>query len=328
LLADGDVELTVLTSTASVWSPVVPTLDSYLCYGAAATRGASPLAPSPGHLLTDAFETRRFDLVKPGAVCLAAARNGAPITDATTALQAAAIKAGKVCSDTGLACRSKKECAAGATCDAQPKFTGRSGVVVLNALFPLVVDVQQPKTVLLPSSTNASVAANPLLDHFKCYATKPHTKVCVGDPTKDCDANAACGDAGPCFTGVPKDLTVRVEEPVATPAGKVFTVKKPTALCLPAGVDGAERHVPGVSLQCYAVAPAKGQCANAASAHAGARCTREEDCGGQKNVTSYCRPQAKHVPAVGLPLSNLLGASARDTKKESEVCVPSETVIR
>ena len=106
-------------------------------------------------------------------------------------------------------------------------------------------------------------------------------------------------------------------------------MKKPTALCLPAELDGAPRKVPGVSLQCYAIAPAKKQCANTATTNAGAGCKQEEDCGGRKNATSFCQAQAKHAPLAAFPVTSAtLGALQRDTKKEAEVCVPSEAVFR
>ena len=331
-LPNGGARLTVQTSSASVWSPVVATLDSYLCYTSAATKGTAPGGPSSGHLLTDALASTRFDFTKSGALCLAAARDGAAITDGATALQSAALKAGKVCSDTKLACRNKKECTAPATCDAQAKFVARKNVTVLNALGAIVVDATKPTTVLLPSGTSASTppsTPNPGLDTFTCYATKPHPNVCTGDPTRACESDAACGDAGPCFAAFPKDLTVRLDEPVATPNGKTFVVKKPTALCLPAELDETPRKVPSVALQCYAIAPAKKQCTNASSINAGESCKEEEDCGGQKKVTSFCAAQAKHAPSIGIPISSdALGTLERDTKKEAEVCVPSEAVVR
>ncbi len=51
-------------------------------------------------------------------------------------------------------------------------------------------------------------------------------------------------------------------------------------LCLPAELDGAPQGVPAISLQCYAIAPVKKECANTAMTNAGASCTQEEDCGG------------------------------------------------
>lgn len=170
---------------------------------------------------------------------------------------------------------------------------------------------------------------NPALDAFTCYATKPRTKVCTGDPARACTTDAACGDAGPCFVGFPKDLTVRLDEPIVTPGGKVFTVKKPTQLCIPAELDGAPRKVRSVALQCYAIAPAKKQCASTATTNAGASCTQEEDCGGAKGATSFCQAQTKHAPAMAMPITaTVLGALTRDTKKEAEVCVPSEAGVR
>ncbi len=300
-LLDGDLQLVVRTSTASVWSPVVASLDSYLCYAAAPTKGAAAVAPSPGHLLTEALDTtKRYDLTKPGALCLPAVRDGAPVTDAATALQTTARKVRKVCSDTGLACKKKQECTAPATCAAPAKFTKRSGIAVYNALGAIVVDATKPTAMLLPSATSASDppdVPNPALDTFACYATKAHSKVCTGDPTRACAADTDCGDAAPCFVAFPKDLTVHLDEAVATPDGKLFTVKKPTQLCLPAALDGAPRKVPSVALQCYAIASA--------------------------------RKQPKHAPVGALPITTPpLGDLARDTKKEAEVCVPSEVVLR
>jgi alpha-tubulin suppressor-like RCC1 family protein len=297
-LADGDVEITVLTSHASIWHLNVAALDAYLCYTSGASAGVSPVAPALGHELADAFATKRFDLAKPGKLCLPAARDGVPIGDGATALQTAAVKAGKVCSDTGLACGKKVPCPAPGICAAQAKLAPQKGVVVLNALGAIVVDATKPSGALLPSGTAASHpagAASSLLDTFECHATKPHKKVCIGDPTRACDADAACGDAGPCFTAFPKGLMVRLEEPVGTSGGKTFLVKKPTALCLPAALDGAARNVPSTSLECYAIAPEK--------------------------------KQPKHVPVVGLAVTSAtLGELRRDTKKESELCVPSEMV--
>ncbi len=296
LLPDGDVQLTVFTSTASIWSPIVASLDSYLCYSSTPTKGAAPVTSSVGHLLADALDTKRFDLAKLGAVCLPAARDDIAVTDAATALQTTARKAGKVCSDTGFACKKKGDCTAPATCDAQPKFAGRDNVTVLSALGAIVVDVTKPTSMLLPSATSASNppdVPNPALDAFACYATKPHPKVCTGDPTRACATDAECGDVAPCFAAFPKDLTVHLDEAVATPDGKLFAVKKPTKLCLPAELDGAPRKVPSVALQCYAIAPAK--------------------------------KQPKHAPVGALPITTPpLGDLARDTRKEAEVCIPSE----
>ena len=299
-LPNGGVKLTIQTSTASVWSLAVPTLDSYLCYASVPTKGTPPGEPSLGHLFADTLETERFDLLKPGPLCLAATRDGAPISDGATALETAALKADKVCSDTGLACRNKKECTAPANCDAQAKFAVRKNVTVFNALGAIVVDATKPATALLPSGTSASTppgTPNPGLDTFTCYTTKPHTKVCTGDPTRACDSDDACGDAGPCFAAFAKNLTVRLDEPLATPNGKTFAVKKPTALCLPAALDGAPQKVPSVAFQCYAIAPAK--------------------------------KQPKHVPVTALAVTSpTLGALQRDTTKDAAVCLPSEIVIR
>ena len=77
-------------------------------------------------------EPRRFDLTKSDALLVPAGRDGGALPEGTSHLLAYRIKASKVCSDTGAACQSARDCGARARC-ARPKHTRRTGLVVKTA---------------------------------------------------------------------------------------------------------------------------------------------------------------------------------------------------
>ncbi len=322
----GDLTLTVLTSTASAWNfgfALPKPLDAFACYKAKLAPEAT-FAPERGVLVTDTVEPTRFDLTKVPALCSPAALDGSTIADPEAHLTAYALKLGKVCSDDQRPCASKDECAPGAKCGKQQKSPPSTGIVVRDALGSIIVDLGKPATLLAPSAVAAG--ASPVFDpeghtlgHFKCYDTALATKRCVGEPSKVCASDTDCGAAAPCFTGFAKSLSVgTVDGLVATP--RLFDVKKPTRHCRPA-VVGTGAIADPTALQCYAVKPAKGVCANTATSNRGQRCSREEDCGGGKK-SGFCVAQAKHAPAP-VSIANAFGTVDLETKGEIEVCLPS-----
>lgn len=92
--------------------------------------------------------------------------------------------------------------------------------------------------------------------------------------------------------GFPEGIQAFVVDQFGQP--KLFDVKKPTMLCTP--VDKGEgRKNPEAHLMCYAVKPAEGQ--------------------------------LEHVKVLGIHVNNQFGPLQLDTKKEEELCVPSEKIL-
>ncbi len=333
-LVAGDLELTVLTSAASVWNPVVSSLDALLCYGAKTAKGASPFTPALGTRFVDVAVTLRsgpfftqaattFDLVKAGAFCAPVGVDGGAIVRPAVGFQEYLLKTPKTCSDDGRRCAKAVECNPGATCDAQArkvcaddgnlcaktdhctapakcvahkKFLATADVALTSVLGQMVLHLGKPSGALIPTArtTTGPLPAGAPVDRYKCYDVKPAKDVCIGAPVRTCSDDAGCGDDGPCFRGFAAGRTLRLDDDL-TPAPKAFVVKKPTALCVPANAGTAALGVAATVLQCFAVKGAVGE--------------------------------AKHI-ATTLTLQNDFGPLVRTTAKEGELCLPAEAIVK
>jgi len=260
-----DVEITVLTSTASVWHLAVPTLDAFACAKAKTSRGTPKLAKVLGVAATDVLHDLRpgrVDVKKPLAVCDPADETGEGRAQPARHLVAYAVKQGKVCASDGAACRREADCGTADAC-AKQTAPARTTAVVHDQLGTLAVETRKLTTLLVPSAQGLGVEppeqelGTAGVDPFMCYALKTLKRVCAGDPAVACRTDAACGDAGPCQGRFPKGLTVRLDEEGGA-GPQVFAVKKPTLLCAPADLLPAEAATPAAYLQCLPAEGAQG----------------------------------------------------------------------
>jgi hypothetical protein len=171
--------------------------------------------------LKDQFETSRFNVTKPLALCNPADKNGEGIADPVTHLRSYQI---------GLA-------------KGQPKHVPHAGVTVENQFHPafgaLLVDTIKPDRLLVPTARSLTQPVDEPdpsthgVDHFKCYRVKPTKKT-------------------PRFTPI---RGVTVVDEFNQP--RVVDVTKPTRLCTPVdkndeGIKNETNH-----LMCYEVKPVK-----------------------------------------------------------------------
>jgi len=156
-----------------------------------------------------------------------------------------------------------------------PAFARQRFVRVDDALGQLVLDLVAPDSLLVPAVQDAPTppsAQSPQgRDSFLCYTVKP--------------------SAG--SLPFPRDLTVSVEDAFTSPP-KVLSVRKPSHLCVPVGLDGEQRRDPDLHIVCYAVRLGAG---------APRRATRR-----------------------GVYVHNPLSFDRVDTRREEELCMVSRRV--
>jgi hypothetical protein len=136
--------------------------DHYLCYKVKAT---TIFTPPPAVHLVDDFEDVTAEVRKLRALCTPASKNGEPVTDAVTHLEAYQIKT-------------------------SPKHVRQPGVVMVNQLGSLTLSTVKPDLLLVPANKALSTDPAPpapdenaiSVNHYKCYkakATTPFTPVQV-----------------------------------------------------------------------------------------------------------------------------------------------------
>jgi hypothetical protein len=168
----------------------------------------------------------------------------------------------------------------------------------------------------------------PRADHFLCYQVK-ETKGgrCVStaplNPDGQCANEEACGGVtrqtqfcqkNKFPTGVTVFLDDQFEE-------KRFDVQKPAALCTPADKNGEGIIDRITHLKGYQIKETSKVCVGDAPQHALGACKQEEDCGGQRRVTSFCQATPKHVPQRFVTVTNQFGAVLLDTTKPDRLLV-------
>jgi hypothetical protein len=159
------------------------------------------------------------------------------------------------------------------------------------------VIVAKPQLLCVPTEI-AGTPSDLGIDHFECYK---------GKPAKGTPKFAARG--------------ARLADRFAAAA---VVVAKPQLFCTPVSKDGAALHDPTARLRCYKSATAKKACALDAPQNAGAPCKQEQDCGGEKSITSLCvkqPPFAKRTVVV----ENDLGQESATVAKRQLLCVRSES---
>jgi hypothetical protein len=257
-----------LVSSAPAGVPAPLSGDHYLCYTARkarAPRGEPPFPafePRSGVAVVDALasgdpEDRHLvDLKKPATLCLPVDKNGEGIADALTHLEGYK------------ATRTRMR-------PSQPRFAKQARVVE-NQLGRFDLLLKAGDDLLVPSaalegSGGAPALAATAVPHFRCYK-----------------ARAARGTPGPAPT--PRTLTL-----ADTFGERLFLLRKPTRLCLPAdknGEDPGAADAPG-SLLCWAAQPAR------------------------------ANPPSPRFASRFVSTHNQLGVEVVRLTKELELCVPS-----
>ena len=163
------------------------------------------------------------------------------------------------------------------------------------------VVLRQSKRLLVPSSKSLAGPADPLpepvlVDHFQCYAV--------------------AGTATP--------LLVTLEDQLNPE--RLFLVKKPRTLCVPADKNGEGIQHADNQLLCYDMKKVPGFCSSSSPSNPDEICKTEEECGGQKKQTSYCERQPKDNRTDAW-LLNQFGESVVAVKKPKELCVPSDSLV-
>lgn len=211
----------------------------------------------------------------------------------------------------------------------EPKHVPQTNVRVDNQFGTIFVETIKPNRLLVPTAKSLTDPVGSLdpepIDHFKCYKVKVKTKICQDDPTARCMNDDDCA-TGACNLGFPKGILVTLDDQFPdTP--KLYEVRKPKKLCTPVDKDSGGFVNPdgenGQHLMCYQVKQVKGVCAAGSTQNAGGSCEIEEDCGGTKDVTSFCVRQPKHIRVTSIHVNNQFGPEQLDTIKEEELCVPS-----
>jgi hypothetical protein len=155
-----------------------------------------------------------------------------------------------------------------------PAHVKRTAIRVTNFLEEIRVDTIRPELLLVPTNKTlvlpappAPNPANHTVDHYKCY----RVKVTAGTP------KAAI------------DRKINVEDQFN--ATKIYSLKLPRHLCVPADKNGEGIKNPTVHLLCYRGKRARGE--------------------------------MNFVPRKGLFVNNQFGPLRLDALKENEFCIPS-----
>jgi hypothetical protein len=186
----------------------------------------------------------------------------------------------------------------------QPKFVKHNHLQLDDQLGTIILDAVKLDSLLVPTATSASAPpaapdpAQHAVDHYACYKVK----IAKGTPK------------------LARGLEVTVGDEIAT-ARRSYLVKKPD-LRAPTDADGGGVDHAEYQL-CYAVKLAKARCADDAPAHAGRSCKAESDCGGTKNVTTFCGKQSAPAPVAGVFTANAFDAGRVDVRKSSDLCLPA-----
>lgn len=255
--------LAILLGAATCMAPLTSAeaqLDRFLCYRAKTAKGTAKFGVVSGVNIVDQFEDAAVDVIKPLRLCAPAKQGADSYLDPDTHLESYRMVLTK-------------------TDPKQPKPVRQRNIRVIDEFGEIVVDAKNPVGVLVPTAAciddPPGVCPEPFpppdfathdVDHYQCYA-------------------AATSRGAARF---PSGIQVALETPFAGP--KVFDVKRPKRLCLPADIEQEGIKNPTRGLMCYVAKPAKGE---------------------------------PKLAAVTVAAANRLGTESVDVKKEQMLCVPA-----
>lgn len=285
------------TSSDSVRIECIDPVENFTLYKIRTTAGAEAPMPFGPVQLTDAFGSRSYDVKKSVEFGLPSDLNGAGLFDAETHVAEYKLTPTK----------------------GTPKFDHVWDVRVRNECSDLYVRLRKPVSALVPTSEDADAPPLPPengsheLDNFVCYKTDVQKKLSDGTEL-------------PKF---PKGIQIDVTDSFQT---RRYDLKTVTKVCTPAALSGTPALLKGPDkgarvpiqettrkhpirhLVCYKAVRAK-------------RYIPQDGCGPlveESRGDKLDPEQNKHEPEVGLFIANPFAESQIDTKKELEVCIPSE----
>lgn len=285
------------TANASVRIECVDPVENFTIYRVRPTQGAEPALPFGPVLLSDAFGSGHYDVKKSTKFGLPSDRNAAGLFDAETHVAEYKITPSR----------------------GTKRFEHVWDVRVRNDCSDAYVRLRRPTSILIPTKEDPSAPPEPptvdghQLDNFVCYKTDVQQKLSDGTEL-------------PKF---PSGIQIDVADSFQT---RRYDLKTITKVCTPAAVSGtpallrgpekgaripfleASSKHPSRHLVCYRAAQAK-------------RYIRQDGCGPlieESRGEKLDPKQNKHEPQIGFYVSNPFAESQIDTKKELEVCIPSE----
>lgn len=270
--------------------------------------------------------------------------------------------------DIAVPCRKDDDCVAngaGSLCTAfkdmlPPKFDKKDptnlAVRVADAYGDIRLDFSKEALLLSPASIGSgSFAGVPAgAEDYKCYAVKPTKKICSADAPLNafasCKREDDCGGVhrvtSHCETLAkfpkqthPEGLSVSLTNAyhsIIDPSepAKTFELRKMRTFCQATetkrvGEPASPANDPQAGLLCYQVKLAGARCAANAPRNPLQACKSEEQCGGERRVTSYCEKKAdpkfdKKDPAVLAQfMEDAYFQHRLDVAKEFVLCTPA-----
>ena len=277
-----------------------PGLDHFMSYKVKATKGTPDFMPFGPVTLADQFDTAPYNVQKPTQLALPADKNGEGRTDAVTHLEEYPIK----------------------RANTAPKFVPPPDVRVVNQCSELVLAVQKPASLLVPTNKDLAApvqppdASQPTVDHFVCYKAKVEKNLPDGTPV----------------AGFPKGIQVDVVDQFQT---RHYDLTKVTKLCAPVDKSGTPVLLSGPhKAQPVPITPAaiRNQAAHLVcyQAKLAKAVIPQTGCGpaqpGDKG-SKIDPPQEKHVKRIAVNVNNQFGPGKLDTTGEAEFCIPSTKAI-
>jgi len=270
--------------------------------------------------LVDEFEQKGFEVKKPVALCNPADTDGEGITDPDTHLESYRInQLRRSCAaDAPLnrfgSCWREADCGGvqrqTTYCRKTDRFQPVTAVQVDNAFGTVTLDLIGSGRLLVPTAKDLEGpidAPNPEmhnLDHFKCYTARIR---------------------GSLFSlpGIRQAFVVdQFDQP------KLYNILWPRRLCTPVDKNDEGIKNAGDALTCYSVWQVAKTCVAGAPQNPLKACRREKDCGGVRGQTEYCQIQPRHNKVLNIHLNNQFGPERVDTKREEELCVPSQIQLQ
>jgi hypothetical protein len=278
---------------------VTTTLGHFVSYPTKPTKGVAKFLKFGAVTLTDEFGPGNYDVLKPTALGVPANKNGEGIADATTHLEAYALKPAK----------------------GSAKFAPRLDVHVANQCSDLFVTASKPVSVLVPTAEDPNAAVPPPdenlhnVDHFLCYRAKTQKKRANGTLVATFPKGVQA-DVVDEFATRRYDLAgiALLCNPVAksgTPIVLAGPTKGAAVPITPAAIRNPESH-----LVCYTAKIAK-------------KHIDQRGCGAANPAdkgTPITPTQARPVAEVALHVANQFGSGEVDAKKPTLLCIPTALV--
>jgi len=183
--------------------------------------------------LGDQLEAKRFDVARPGGLCTPVGVDGEDLGDPLLHLVRHGIRR--------------------ARSPVEPPHVRRT-IRTKDRYGQHVLQTIKEESLLVPAHASPDAPTDPPgpeHDLYKCYRVREVKRRCAGDPATRCRSDADCAPAGAtCSLGLANDVHADLRDPFEH---KVFAVKRPTLVCLPAAKDGDVIRIPAALLSGYRI---------------------------------------------------------------------------